>query len=242
MWEHCRLWSFGDYMPQEDSNTILAGLLFGRMPPNVERFLEAHTALIKRVASAARDDPLADIANSIAVARKHVDAEERRFVTHFKTTAEPILRSAEARNRSGEDIARLRNQVEEFLSGDTAINELARAQVLETARTLDIILTEAEIEDRTDALSAACKTSLELIKEIGRKVILTEIKIEKPERRNWVWDYDVAFSINKADLVDAGAAVLVTGDRDIHLAAERAGEANRVMTLDQYERWLNQTD
>lgn len=81
-------------------------------------------------------------------------------------------------------------------------------------------------------------TAIQLYGAILERIITTGCNLDKPHRRNWVWDLRIALCVGPSHTTRGRRMLLVTGDRDILTAAEASAAADCVIGLRQYLRVL----
>ena len=167
-----------------------------------------------------------------------VAGQEAAFVEHFKQTAVKVLDPDNDGWSPLRDEPQLREKADKFFSSQEAQVAFAEMQVRQCASVLEKELSDAEIREQAEAFTEQLAVPASLFNEIARRIFTTGCDLTKRNRPNWLWDINLALTINPWSCVDEKPNLVVTSDADILAAAQSAGCGERVMPLDDYQRWL----
>jgi len=136
----------------------------------------------------------------------------------------------------------LRSKLLEYIKNGPYENSIALAIVIITASSLQIRLSNNEIENRARVLHTVFPLSVGFFKWISYKIVNNNINMQsnrsQTRRWNWIWDYQVSFLISDSTL-DYKDVILVTNDLDITEMIHNSGFSNRVFNIKQYLKFLN---
>jgi hypothetical protein len=236
MWAHCQL--YGPYLPQYDTLSQMGQLLFGTPFKHGERMAHDYSQAVQRVATADAADDLHDLTPFIEGIANHVRTHEDAFARHFVETAYPILRGDDARQRTPAETAALLAKGKAFFDSRVGMSELAKTQVREVAKIVETKVDEGAVEELSVRLRVVFPMAFAFYNEVARKTSMTAVNIERDDRRNWLWDYDLSFAVDSISAPSKPPVVLVTGDRAIRDAAQAVGERHRVLSVQEYEAFL----
>lgn len=128
----------------------------------------------------------------------------------------------------------LRNKTLKLLQSDRFLEMMSIAVVKAILNNASEVVSNEELVDRggflRDIYPLAAGFYQWVCCEVFDKNIDLQSKISKSKRWNWLWDYNVSFTISNGSL-NGREVLLVTSDDDLTRALNDHGFGNRVMTL-----------
>lgn len=241
--EHCLLRNDPDCSIAiiADGESQLCESLYRRHPKEYETGMKNLSRLCRRVYESDDDNLLANIRPIFIKLAEVMEAKERRFIEDMRRfVVKAIDPNATDWNPLKNDILR-RRRMSTYVNSDHYLKLMAICQVFKTQSFLGIQESDKEVANKADFVIKLFKAPLKLYLEILNRIIQTGCNVEKPKRRNWIWDIQIAFCIGHGHLADNRRVIFVTKDKDIVAAAKAAECGELVMTTDEYLGVLNKT-
>lgn len=217
-----------------DGESQLCESLYRCHPEEYEMGMENLARLCKQVCESEDNNLLANfrpifmkLADAVAVKEQHFVEDMRQFVV------KALDPNATDWNPLKGDILR-RRKILEYVNSDYYLKLMAMCQVFKAQSLLGIQESNKEVANKADFVIKLFKAPLKLYLEILNRIIATGCNVEKPKRRNWIWDIQIAFCVGRGHLADNRRIILVTRDKDIVAAAKAAGCSELVMTIQEY--------
>jgi len=111
---------------------------------------------------------------------------------------------------------------------------LAQSQVTRALILFEKSIDDCKYREYGEVVLQTFATPLHLYREIVKRIIETGCDLTKKSRRNWIWDFQIAFVPGANHIVGGQAVRLITGDQDIVAAAVKAGCGDSVSSLEEY--------
>jgi len=242
LFEHCRLRDIDEEQMAiiADSESLLCNSLYRQQLPIYERGRQGLAHLCKRVYESKNIEALSDIQHAFIKLSDSVKRKKEQFVEDMRSFVIQSLDPEATDWHPLKNNVLRRTKILKLINNDKYLRLAAVSQIFRTQLILNIHETNDEIERKAEFVYEHFKTPLMLYIEILRRIFTTGCNIDKPKRRNWIWDIQIAFCLGKGHFADDRTIVLVTKDKDIVNAAISAGIGDQVITTDKYIRILNE--
>jgi hypothetical protein len=209
--------------------------LFGRLPAGAEDTPRAVEALVRGLADADEPDDFVRLNRAeFDFIAQHVDKVERDFEQDFW---DAIIKPLNPNISSWEELrARpdLLRALEAAMKTPVLKIAFSRMLVLKAADALGISPTARQVDDRTRWLVAYLSVPMALYHLVVRRVAGQGARLNKSERRNWIWDLYILFGIGDDHAANDLPLTLVSSDKDMAAAANTAGFAKFVVSFPDY--------
>jgi len=210
-----------------DSEEQVALLLFNRRLPGHRQSLAALAMACNYVASVEVDAPLNDIEPIIREIAKHVVTVDLLI--------RPIRPDAETWDAISQD-SNLRAHASTFLRSEQALTLQATSEVLRAYDEAGLDRPAEVPAIQVQAVLSKFRFALELQNSFLCGVIERGWSLDKPGRRNWIWDVLIAYNVGQS--VGQHPLRLITSDKHFHEVALRTGHGGLAMRLEDYRRAL----
>ena len=242
LWEHCATTLGGarQLAILEDPETQLAAALYGCCPISNHQLVENLAQTTRRVGETDTNDVLSQLDDLLRSCVETVDSIEDKFVQDM---AQFVVQGFDPQARSWDAIKKnpdLLTRVNAYLDSAQSLTTLARAKVLLARQVVGRDIFAPVHDDEVETVISAFKCHLELYRRIVRKIVETGCDVTKPNKRNWVWDLQIAFALGSYTVRHGLVMDLVTGDADFAAAGKAAGFGDRVLSFDQYTARLRE--
>lgn len=233
---HCSVLSKGRNLAiLVDPEANMCKTLFGLTPPGAIETLGVVEGLIRGLADG--EDPAEFVrlnATPFETLREHVSEVELTFEKDFwEAIIKPLNPSIGSWVELGArpDVIR---SLEEHLKTPHLKLAFARVMVMKAADQLEVTLPDGEIEQKAHWLVDYLNVPFALYQYIVRHVAGEAARLNKPSRRNWIWDLHILFGIGDNHSVNGLPLTLVSSDREMAGAAKAAGYGQYVLGIDEY--------
>ena len=226
-----------------DADLSVCREVFRMHPGNHEQVIRQLGSLVKYIVNNAPkiEDQVAlthikQIANAVA------DTEQEWLMSMQPVLAycDPSTAKQFFQNRNDGEV---REQIQKFFASEEFLNMYASYTVEKCARILRIpIPTGGELEQKIHIVRTVFSTPLHLTAKLLQKIAAQKsYNLSNPKKKRWnfVWDFQVAFSIGSSHQVSGIPLFLVTGDQELLEAAKSAGCNDRVISLNYYLKSVN---
>ncbi|HKW51948.1 MAG TPA: hypothetical protein VJQ53_09465 [Candidatus Eisenbacteria bacterium] len=218
-----------------DSESRFAEVVTGAGLAGHDARTETIGVLIGRVAAAPLDQPLDEEENSrLRVIAAHVAEQKARFVEtgrRLQATIEAI-HAGDGHEKRKETMKRARRTH----ASPATRRGFAEGYIRGAFTNAGVAPPDPLPDALVDRVYPYIATAVEFEALIWEKLAFDGAKPESRGIQSLRWDQRIAFNIGQS--IGVRPLWLVTGDGDFARAAKAAGHGDRVLTLDQYERWL----
>ena len=171
--------------------------------------------------------------------RTYIETEEQTFCNLLIELVTGI--TEEIKKREGKiSRSKLRDKALEFVDNGSFEPMIAIAIISALADKYEVSLSREEIIKRAYDFNMKFPIGTGFYRWIVATIIHNEIdmtsKKSKKKRWNWLWDYNVCFALN--DKLNGRNVILVTSDGEMKKIAQEYGFEQRVLTLDEYYKFL----
>ncbi|MBD1207890.1 MAG: hypothetical protein H9535_05655 [Ignavibacteria bacterium] len=168
--------------------------------------------------------------------RTYIDNEEQVFSTTITDFIEGVKQKVVSEHPRIAD-RDLRTKLLAYIQTKEFESIIAKGIIVATAQKLNQGLPEQEIDKRALKMMEEFPLSAGFHQWICHKIVHDTIDMQsstsRKKRWNWLWDYQVAFLVNKHTL-DGREVILVTSDGDLIKMLKDCGYNNKVLTITQY--------
>ncbi len=171
--------------------------------------------------------------------KSHLDQIETQFVSDMWQYVVQQLKPATTGWAPLENDKSTRNVVLESINSRGMPSFIAHAFVIKAMVQAKRNESATDITAKAKWISGKFNTSIQLYREILKRIVETGCNIDKPERRNWIWDMQIAFGVGQMIGDDNKELHLVSTDKAILQAAENAGSRRYVHSLAEFKKQLS---
>jgi len=120
-----------------------------------------------------------------------------------------------------------------YLNSGNSISGLALMQVYKACNIAKIDPRKIKLDNYTDKAKNAFSAALTLFNEILKRIAESGCNLRNKNRRNWIWDIQILFSVTNNTLNNKNV-MLITTDRDMLKAAQDVRLGSNVLRLKEY--------
>jgi hypothetical protein len=221
---------------------LLEYSLFGEV---ISSEVESNVLSLAGTVSDFRDDFQKAIAHHIKVdtferIKLYLDLKEEEFAHQVQELINGAKKQIIFENPSSDEKV-VRTKTLEFLQSDRFLKMMSMAVVKAIFINAKKDISDEELNSRGTFLRDYYPLTAGFYQwvcfEVYDKKIDLQSKTSKNKRWNWLWDYNVSFSISNST-ISGREVILVTSDKDLTRAINDHGFGNRVMTLEEYLVYL----
>jgi hypothetical protein len=229
-----------------DALSTVCRELFGRLPPGYEQGLQNLGSLVTYITKNAPNISDAIARQNIQKLGLGMEAKEKEWVngmqsilSHF--SPEVIKQVLELGSATDSDALQ---KVRTYFASEDFFKSWSAYVVISNALDVGIAnLTPAEIDAKANIVRQLFPVPFKLMSTVLQKLAQpspANVASGRAKRWNFVWDSMISFSIGPGTINDS-PVYFITGDREIIHAAQAAGHAERVLTLDDYLKSIGMT-
>jgi hypothetical protein len=233
LYEHCRTDGGAQLRLVADSESLLAHMLYQRVPAGSQETTER----LSRLAYAVGVAPAGELPQGIRDACKNIADQlagrESLFVGDMATVVQSMnpgcagwVPFAKDQSQRAEALAVVRSKDMPY--------RIAVAYVLRVRNLLGLAGNAPDLKGMADAVLDHAPAPIALYGQILERLVNTGCNLTKRQRANWIWDMEIAVGIGEAFGHPAQRMTLVTGDHAIVGAAKAASLGQYVRVLHDY--------
>ena len=222
-----------------DALSTVCRELFGRLPPGYEQGLQNLGSLVTYITKNAPNISDATALQNIQRLGLGMEAKEKAWVNGMKSIlshfSPEVIREVLEIGAAADSEAL--QKVRAYFAGEAFFKSWSDYVVISNALDVGISnMTPQEIDTKSKIVRQLFPVPFKLMSAILQKLAQpspANVASKGAKRWNFVWDSMITFSIGPGTIDDA-PVYFITGDREIITAAQAAGYAELVLTLDDY--------
>jgi hypothetical protein len=168
--------------------------------------------------------------------KTHLDHIETQFVSDMWQYVVQQLKPATTGWAPLENDKSTRSVVLESINSKEMLSFIAHAFVIKAMVQARRNESATDVAAKAKLISDKFNTSIQLYREILKRIVETGCNIDKPERRNWIWDMQIALGVGQMIGDDHKELHLVSTDKAILRAAESSGARQYVHSLAEFKK------
>jgi len=216
-----------------DSEALVLRALYGLTLPETEQT----TQCICTLAIAIVNTPGA--LDSILTAKlqqiqDHLSKVQVQFISDIWQFVVQVLNPSSIGWAPLENDETMRNVLLNILRSATMPQAIATAFVVKAMHQAQLVESPAKLFGNAQFVSTTFPASIELYREILKRIIETGCDLNKKKRSNWIWDIQIVMGVGQHIATINKPLHLVTTDGDIIAAAESAGCRSFVHSLSEF--------
>lgn len=238
LWEHTKKIVAGELRlgSLSDPASMMCDELFGETPAKNRETLDIITQVCTYVG---RDRPTeipSEVHECVVAVATHVRKIEAEFVDQLFELVVKALNPNAVGWAPLKGNRQAQAEAVQFLRSPESHSRFGRMQVDRCLTALDKDLSPTDRAEAGDFLAKKLAVGATLFNEILIRIVTTGCNLEKKNRRNWVWDLNIALGVGRDHSIQNKSVHLVTSDSDIIEAAKKTGCSNLVRRYSEYRQ------
>jgi hypothetical protein len=236
LYKHCQE-PDGQVRLLADSESLIARMLYGRVPAGHDETAEILAQLAREMAIANGKPGPAFVQVCERIAER-VESVEADFVADMRAVIELLNPECSGWDPFSNDMGK-RKKALEVVKSEAMCLSIAGMFVLKTRSLLGVLQDDSNFDAMARFVLKTFPVSIRFYQEMLKRIVGTGCDISKKQRSNSIWDLQIAVGIGQRPQSGLPELVLVTGDAAITKAAKDACLSEYVKSVDEYLATLN---